>query len=802
MKPSLFFSFLLSAGACFSLSAAEWPITRNGFEIVISENASPSERFAAEELQNYLAKQSGQEIAIRSGNATEGQRSIVIGRHPQSEDLWKGLNNPDHYTIDATDERIRIVGGYRPPVTDSQERIWPNDWGILHAAYQLLDEQGVRWFRPGPEGEHIPKREKLVVENGTRRIVPPLEIRWGIAPFTTSAFKRTTDEERRAAALWSLRNGANSNLGDTDPKYGGSWRINGGHSYQYIVPQSLFAEHPDYFALINGERIPDKQICHSNPALQDHFVKQVKDRLTANPQLKMLSIDPNDHGGWCECDGCKAWDDPKSLSGRGGGRLSMSNRVYRFNKIIAERVGEEYPDVTLYCLAYSQYTEAPTIVQDFPKNLRVGITPFHTAFSDWSRALKDPESLQNRRVMESIEGFRKVGLGMYAREYFSFYDYYGWPGPLPMLRMMQDRLRVYRDEGMAGICSETHPCWGPQGMDLYMALRLINNPDLDLKQELTDYCRDYYGPAAKTMQRYHELIEARGSEGIYYGSGGVSAQNLFTDDFLKKLHPLVEQATREAKESVPYAKRTDAVLAGYRLARLYRDTRNALEAGKLQEAKASLQKLDHLLCDEYPDGTVFLKGLGRSRKDKEGKLIPSRVISVLAAELKRAGKIENQFKGAKIAQVLNEGWRFQPDANDEGRKREWQSTSFDDSAWAKVRAGLPWQDQGFTNHHGSAWYRRAFAGPVPAADERILLVFEAADGDAEIWLNGEPIGQHRLYDEHDNLQWDEPFHFDVTRQIKAGEPNQITVRMHKETGSGGLHRSVKLLRVPVGALTK
>jgi len=56
-------------------------------------------------------------------------------------------------------------------------------------------------------------------------------------------------------------------------------------------------------------------------------------------------------------------------------------------------------------------------------------------------------------------------------------------------------------------------------------------------------------------------------------------------------------------------------------------------------------------------------------------------------------------------------WKFQPDKTDDGFKKGWADPSFDDTSWQKMDPYKPWQDQGFKDHHGIAWYRLPFNVP-------------------------------------------------------------------------------------------
>lgn len=785
LKLTLAFS-LAVAGSCLGL---EWPLQKDVVEICLPASPSPSEAFAAGELQSYLQKMSGVEIPVRHGEATPGRKSILVGRHPANEELWKDLDDPDFHRVEAGGDRVRIVGGFKPPVTAENGDVYPYDWGVVYGVYQVLEEQGIRWLRPGPQGEEVPKSPVLRVADGRRDFRPAFKLRWGVALFASAHLRSATPEETEMAVLWALRNRCNV-LHGNNPAYGGSLKIGGGgHAYNSLVPRSLFRTKPEFFPLIDGKRTPKGQICHSNPELQEYFANAVIERAKRAPQWLMTSIDPNDGGGWCECDGCRAMDDPNLPSGRGSG-LSMSPRLAKFNNIIAAKVAKELPGLRLYCLAYSQYTEAPTQVDRLAENLVIGVAPFAGAFSDYSRPLRDPNSLPNRRFLSSMEGFSRLGVTMYAREYLS---YYLWPGPLPILWTMQDRFQEYRKYGFLGVYSETHPCWGPQGMVLYFYLRLLWNPDLDLKAAMVDYCEKAYGPAGEAMLRYHQKLEARSKNGPYFGSGGSQAINLFTREFLDSLAADVAEARQKVAGVQPYEWRVETVLAGYDFARLYRQVVTEIAAGQPKKARAALEALEAFYREQSATGDVFDKG-DFARTGKNGEVIPPSFIRDLRAELAKVDTLDRQFRNAKVLQLLNAGWRFQPDANEEGVAKGWHTAEVDDAGWATVNSDAVWQHQGFPDFQGTAWYRRKLPTPTVDASRRVMLVFDAVDGDATVWLNGQEVGRRDLIDPVDGRNlWNQPFALEVTDALNRQGANTLVVRVKKLSGNGGIYKSVRLI---------
>lgn len=72
------------------------------------------------------------------------------------------------------------------------------------------------------------------------------------------------------------------------------------------------------------------------------------------------------------------------------------------------------------------------------------------------------------------------------------------------------------------------------------------------------------------------------------------------------------------------------------------------------------------------------------------------------------------------------------------------------------------------NHHSQIrWYRRHFETPQ-LRGERLWLVFDGADWEAEVFLNGEKLGSHFVYFE--------PFRFEITGKLRSSNVLAVRVR--------------------------
>jgi beta-galactosidase len=96
---------------------------------------------------------------------------------------------------------------------------------------------------------------------------------------------------------------------------------------------------------------------------------------------------------------------------------------------------------------------------------------------------------------------------------------------------------------------------------------------------------------------------------------------------------------------------------------------------------------------------------------------------------------------AREDRLLSDGWHFQ-----EGDVTSAMQPTYDDSAWQPV--SLPhcwgWETAQVTNkyYRGPGWYRRPLAWQ-PQPGKRYFLRLEAAATVAEVYFNGQKLGEHR-----------------------------------------------------------
>lgn len=153
----LLLSFLVFSPALCHVQGAEeqLQIVEDGktpYRIVIGPNASPTEDFAAHELQGYVMQMSGVFLPLDRGNVPVAGKRILVGRTAVAKLRLKADESylgPDGFVIKTIDDRILLVGG--------------SSRGTLYSVYTFLEMLGCRWLAPGIIGEVIPQLSNIVI---------------------------------------------------------------------------------------------------------------------------------------------------------------------------------------------------------------------------------------------------------------------------------------------------------------------------------------------------------------------------------------------------------------------------------------------------------------------------------------------------------------------------------------------------------------------------------------------------------------------------------------------------------------
>jgi hypothetical protein len=410
--------------------------------------------------------------------------------------------------------------------------------GTLYAVSRFLQDQcGVRWWTPW--ASHVPNHATLSVSNLELHLKPAFEMR---EPFWYPAFD----------SVWAVRNRCNGQSANIPAEWGGCIRYKGFvHTFNALVPPDKhFAEHPEWFSLINGKRTTARaQLCLSNPKLRDFTVERVKQWLRESPEARILSVSQNDWHGACECPACKAIDDAEG---------SHSGSLLAFVNHVAEKIEPDFPHVAIDTLAY-QYTRKPPRTLKPRPNVIVRLSSIECNFRE---PLDHPS---NSAFADDIKGWARICQRLYIWDYTT--DFAHYVQPHPNWFTLGDNVRFFQRHNVRGVFEQgAYQSHGSEMAELraWILAQLLWNPQQDERALIREFLDGYYGPdAAKPIARYLELMhEASRGHNLTCSSG--------TDAPFLKFKPLAEaeKLWQQAESRLVGTTNNVALLTRVRLAHL------------------------------------------------------------------------------------------------------------------------------------------------------------------------------------------------------------------------------------------
>jgi alpha-galactosidase len=132
-----------------------------------------------------------------------------------------------------------------------------------------------------------------------------------------------------------------------------------------------------------------------------------------------------------------------------------------------------------------------------------------------------------------------------------------------------------------------------------------------------------------------------------------------------------------------------------------------------------------------------------------------------------------------------------------GDDARWSDPNFDDGKWADIKTGIVWQEQGYQDYHGFAWYRMHVVIPSSLKDKSnwkdSLRIFLAHVNDVDdTYLNGVKIGHIGRFPSESGgyvskWQAERSYQLSISNPaIKWDQENIIAVRVYDGSGTGGI----------------
>lgn len=420
--------------------------------VLLPNNPTESQRFAAEELASYAKRITGAGLSAR----------VVI----ENPDAALG---EDGFRLYVAKSKLHIVGGKR---------------GALYGVYEVLERfGGCGWF--SSKVEVVPKKRVLSVPADLDVTEKPA------FPLRSTSWSVIMRHPQMAARLR-----INGLVVGMTEKFGGlGYRFAKGagicHTFNQQIPSDVwFKSHPEYFCERNGKRRSgrDVQPCLSNPDVLRIVVSNVLESIKKDPGANIVGVSQNDNCNFCQCEKCEA-----VLKEEG----AQSGLMLRFVNAVAEEVEKVRPDVIVQTLAYQYSKKSPKKTRP-----RHNVMPCLCLIGNKRHVPIADTELAKWGAMSSH---------LMVWDYSTNYSNYWYP--MPIEDLLAVNMRTFRDDHVTlmfpegcGVRAEFSE------LKAYLLAKLMWNPDLDVKALVDRFFAGFYGAAAPFVREYYDRTRKLAAE--------------------------------------------------------------------------------------------------------------------------------------------------------------------------------------------------------------------------------------------------------------------------------------------------
>ncbi len=434
--------------------------------IVVAKSATSTTLTHARTLAAHLQQISGATFEVKRlpGSIPANAPGIALG-------VTQDYAQPDSALIstDATKQENYRLRSH----TNGLTLMAAGETALSHAVWDVLYRLGFRQFFPGKRWEIVPQTENLKIAVDTLEEPDYVSRRiwyaYGNDAFNTSELGQ-----------WNVRNRM------------GGLQLNTGHVYNRIIERNkaAFEAHPEYLALVKDKRElkHDAKFCIANAGLRQLVIDDALGQFQADPKLSMVSMEPSDGYGWCECAECAKIG-------------SISDRVITLANAVAEAVNQKYPGKFVGLYAYNEHSPPPSIRVHPQVVVSVATSFIRGGFT----------------IDQLIEGWSQKADILGIREYSSVY---GWDFNLPGQSRSNDytylktQLPFFNSRHARFFTSESTDSWGTNGVGFYLTARLLwDSEEAKRTDELIeDFVLKSFGKAHEPMRKWIGLMELKGNK--------------------------------------------------------------------------------------------------------------------------------------------------------------------------------------------------------------------------------------------------------------------------------------------------
>ncbi len=563
--------------------------------IIVSADAPPRTRNAAEVMAGYIEKISGKKPLVMLGASSPAPDSAIwVGVQPEVKALFPKVDfdfkHPEEMVIAANEKHVVIAGRDRwdPKHMEAKGRLstktgMQQEYGTANAVYTFIrDQLGVRWLWPGEDD--VLKQASISIASMEQHYHPQIRARAGLfTKLELGDHKEGPDMEWARVQRLQLD----------------SMEIDGGHGFGHWW-EKYSKTNPEFFALQpDGTRSPhptpnNTKLCESNPQVWQQWLTEVEEQLRVDPTQRVFNVSENDgyDFGHCVCQDCLAKDHPDGEKftfrwrGKQEERPALTDRQVVFANTLGRMLKKRFPDKELYVqlLAYGYSRPAPIAAVPDDNVIIANVGNFAM------RGNKERETPMKQHAEWAAKAKHimwRPNLGNPAGLSWGMPD-------VPITQLAEDFRFVAETQCLGLYFDMFWYHWSTQGPLYYALAHLAWDPKADVAALMDDYYQRCYGPAAADAKAYWQLMERTRMEFVVEKPSPFRAfelpQKYTVELFAKAQAHLDSAAAKLISADEKFRRRLHFTRCGFEFAKLCVDTRAAMQQFEASKGKDEAAK--------------------------------------------------------------------------------------------------------------------------------------------------------------------------------------------------------------------
>ena len=533
------------------------------YKIVVAATATDNERFAANELSNFLNLATGAELEIVTDEEyTSSDAIISIGNTKQAQ----SANAVSEQNLATSSFVLKTVGNSLYVTAEKNG----DGEGCLYGVYQILQDAVNFRVYAADEIVYDTDKDTIPLYKYDKIYKPTFDQR----ELGYASIANDETYKKRMRLVWH----------DTDVR----WTLHGHTQASHFVnPNFSDTLHAEHEGMTYGQAHPDwfdgGQLCWSAGAETERVAAQKLIWYIENyPQGEYIMLGQMDNTDYCSCDRCKKKMAELGINPAGMQILFLNNVIKIAEQWRIENRPEQ--DVKYVTFAYNG-TLQPPVKKDGNGNLvaindqvqphdklYIYFTPIETDFA------VDLSNQRNLSVMEALNGWNALAGGRIMvyiydinfHNYFINFNNFG---------TVESMYRDYLDNGVYYMYSQGPidtcvPCF--QEMRVFVEAQLMWDIDQGYDNLVNEFMQAYYRDGAPAVRKFYDLIRNRYAR--YYAvddtslGGGIydsiGDSNIWTETLVNALGDALDDALSavekyKATDKELYNKLHDRIMKEY-----------------------------------------------------------------------------------------------------------------------------------------------------------------------------------------------------------------------------------------------